>query len=133
MQVDTPSNWIVEFFATLVQDLDRLGVRHVHKWLIEHQLQGCQQTGLDSLLKEIHILSTVLQRLGDHELEIALGELHVVDKFKKRSLWLDHPKLRQVPRSIRVFRAERRPKGIDFSERARIRFAFQLAADGQVR
>ena len=65
-------------------------------------------------------------------LKNASASVHVVVQLEKGHLRLDHPELGQMPRRVRVFRAERRAKGVDLAQRAGENFRLQLAADRQI-
>ena len=74
-----------------------------------------------------------VEHVAEDPLEESLGEVHVVGQFVERDFGLDHPELGQVPRGVAVLGAEGGAEGVDLAEGRGEDFAFQLAADGEVR
>ena len=68
----------------------------------------------------------------DEVLDEVLRQVHIVVIVVEGHLRLDHPKLCQVARGIRVLCAERRTKGVDFAQTHSSKFALQLAGDGEI-
>ena len=83
--------------------------------------------------KQLQIFLAIGQHVAADALQESLGERHVVVELEERGLRLDHPELGQVPRRVRILRAERRAERVDLAERGRVDLAFELARHGEKR
>ncbi len=59
LQVVPPLDRIVERFARLLQNLDRLGVRQPNELADEQFFQVGDQIGLDVLIEQLHVVGTL--------------------------------------------------------------------------
>ena len=68
----------------------------------------------------------------DKVLDEVLRQVHIVGIVVEGHLRLNHPKLCQVARGIRVLSSERRAKGVDLSQSHGGKLALQLTGDGKI-
>mmetsp|Transcript_20956 Transcript_20956/g.65822 ORF Transcript_20956/g.65822 Transcript_20956/m.65822 type:complete len:409 (+) Transcript_20956:279-1505(+) len=85
------------------------------------------------LVEEGEVLGSVVQRGADDVLQQLLGVGLRVVAVGEGHLRLDHPKLGEVSRGVRVLGAEGRPEGVAVRERDGVRLDVELARDGEAR
>ena len=96
-------------------------------------MQPVQQSLVDELIEEIHLLRRLFQHIADDVLQHRLGQIHIVLEICKGNLRLDHPEFGGMPCRVGIFRPERRSEGIDIAECLGERLALHLAGHGEIR
>src|SRR5260370_7480895 len=87
------------------------------KWSLEHEIESPEQFLVHKLREEFHLFRTVFADVYDQIFYHLFREIHVAVQIAKRHFRLNHPELAGVPRSVRVFGTECRPKGVNSRQR----------------
>ena len=131
LQVDTPLNRILEFFAGFLQQFHRLRVSHSAKIGVHNIVQAFKQSFFHELVEKLHLFRCMLQNIVDDVFDHSLCQLHVILEVCKSDFRLNHPELRRMSCSIGVLGSESRPEGVHVSKRQGKSLRFQLSAYGQ--
>ena len=133
LQIAAPEDLVVKLVVVLLEKLDCLGVGHMTEFARHDMVEAVEQSLVDELVEERHLLGRVLQHVGNDKLDHILGDAHVIRQIGKRHLGLDHPELGSVARGVGVFGAEGRTEGVDVAEGLRECLDVQLTGHGQIR
>mmetsp|Transcript_105533 Transcript_105533/g.169825 ORF Transcript_105533/g.169825 Transcript_105533/m.169825 type:complete len:269 (-) Transcript_105533:673-1479(-) len=110
----------------LLQDTNRLRVAAPPKRLRCDRAHALDAAGIIHFGEELQVVKALLNHTLAAKAHIILSTLHAVIQISKRNLWLNHPKLRQMPGGVRVFGTEGGAKGVDRRQSACVDFTLQL-------
>ncbi|CGW87857.1 Uncharacterised protein [Salmonella enterica subsp. enterica serovar Typhi] len=130
-KVDAPEHRVFKCLTTAFQNGDRIGVIHLSKVGGDKTLQTSDSVFIHAFGKELHVIRTLFQNRLEDIFQHGFRQTGVVFQIGERHFRLQHPELRQVAAGVGIFRAEGRPKSIDFGQRTGIGFTIELAGDGQ--
>mmetsp|Transcript_21857 Transcript_21857/g.74111 ORF Transcript_21857/g.74111 Transcript_21857/m.74111 type:complete len:247 (+) Transcript_21857:55-795(+) len=101
------------FHDFLLQELDGRRVLQNGERRVDDVAQSLAKAGaVLERFEKLEVVVTSRKSRRDAVLQVVLRQLNVVVDVGKGDLRLDHPKLGQMPRSVRVLRAERRPERV---------------------
>ena len=101
----------------LLEARDGVGVIHALEAGLDEFLQPLDAALIDALLEKRHVISALIKQRAEDALQKILRQVGVIGQISKRNLRLDHPKLREMPRGVGVFRAKGRPEGVHLAQR----------------
>ena len=133
-QVHTPINRELKFVAfcnSFLQNLDTVCIRQTYKIIFQYTLQPFNQSLIEHIIQEFHVIRTVIQRPFHTIFNELFCQVHIVCDVVESNFRLNHPKLSQVTGSIGVFGTERRTKCIDSSQSCGSQLTFQLTGNSQ--
>ena len=102
-EVIAPVAWELELLTllhSLLENLDTLGVRQTNKLFLQHTLKTSDKSLVNHLVEELEVVLTVVKSPLYAELDEILFKIHELVHVDKANLWLNHPKLSKVTRSI---------------------------------
>ena len=132
LQIHTPFHLVLELVVVLLQQLHGVGVADAGKLGVHQSVQPLQQTLVEELVEEGHLVRALLQHIADHILHHGFGVIHVIGQIRKGHLGLDHPELGGVAGGVGILGAEGGAEGVDLTEGQRHGLALQLTGHGQV-
>ena len=121
---------LLAFVCSAFEASDRFSVLHAFEVRRDDLREPCDALRVDVLSKEIHFLRALVEHAFEYGLEEGFGEIGIVGQRSKRHFWLDHPKLGEVTRGVRIFCSKGRTEGVHATHRATVRFEFQLTGYG---
>ena len=95
-------------------------------------IQPLHQPLVHELVKESHLLRSVLQHISDNVFQHALRQYHIILQIRKCHFRLNHPEFRCMAGGIGILRPEGGAEGVYVFKCKGIRFAVQLSADGKI-
>ena len=133
LEVESPGDRVFEGVAGFRQNLHGIVIGDTLEWAFRYKFQALQQFLVDEFIKEIQILSAVVQRILHHVFHLRLGHRHVPLQICERHFRLDHPELRGMPGRIGILRPEGGAEGINIAQCTGERLRLQLSAHGEKR
>ena len=98
---------------------------------IQYTLQTSDQALINHLVQESKVVLAVLECPTDTVLDEIFLQLHQTVHIQESNLWLYHPELSQVARSITVLCTEGWTEGVDSTECRSTQLTLQLTGNGQ--
>ncbi len=132
LQVGAPVDGVLELVIVLLQQRHGVGIGDAAEVIVQHVVQPIQQALVQELVEEGHFLGSVLQHIGNDELNHILRQTHIVLQVGEGNLRLDHPELGGVAGGVGVFRPEGGAEGVDIAEGHGEGLAVELAGHRQV-
>ena len=133
-QVGTPRNGelkLVSILHCLFKDTNTLGVRQTNEIFLQHTLQAFNQSLVYHIVEELQIIHTVIQRPLHTILDEVFLQVHQIIEVDESNLWLYHPELCQMARSIGILGTECRTKSIDSTQGCSSGLTLQLTTHRQ--
>ena len=130
-QVYAPVNRVLELLSAFLEDRHRVGVVHLRKIGRDEALQTGYRVAVYALGEEFHVVRTLFQHRFEDIFQHRFRQTCNIIQVGERHFRLQHPEFRQVTAGVGVFGTEGRAKGVDFRQRAGVRFAVELTGYGQ--
>ncbi len=115
LQIGAPLHGIVPGLACIQKDLYGLSIGYSVKRSLHDESKPLPQPFVHEVEKQFEILLAGIQNFLYHPFQKIFSAIHILLQIAKGDFRFNHPKFASVTGRIRVFRAEGRAEGVDFS------------------